>query len=94
MQEDIGSISVMSFVGMQPSIAKKLGTVYVSTCDSGFPMKATVASKVFLEDPVLLAVHREHYVRQCGDDKFRFLTSSQEEASDVLASLGRKKPNP
>jgi hypothetical protein len=94
MQEDIGHIFVMSFASSQPKLVKQLGTVYESTCSSSFGTPATVASKIFLDNPETLAIHREHYVRQCGDTKFRFLNSSQQGADAVLSSLGQSKHNP
>jgi hypothetical protein len=94
MQEDTGNIGVMSFAGSQPKVVKQLGSVYESTCSSSFGMPATVASKIFLDNAETLAIHREHYVRQCGDTKFRFLNSSPQGASDVLSSIGQNKHNP
>ncbi len=94
MGEDIGSSWLMSLVGDQPRIVEKLGTVYESTCDVGFREKASIASKLFLEDPANMAIRRKHYIRRCGDSSFRFLTSSQEDETDILLSLGRKRPNP
>lgn len=94
MQEDTGNIGVMSFAGSQPKVVKQLGSVYESTCSSSFGTPATVASKIFLDNAETMAVHREHYVRQCGDTKFRFLNSSPQGANDVLSSLGQSKHNP
>jgi hypothetical protein len=91
MQEDIGHVSVMSFADSQPKILKQLGTAYESTCSSSFGTPATVASKIFLDDRQTLAIHREHYVRQCGDTKFRFLNSSPQGADEVLNALGKGK---
>jgi hypothetical protein len=93
MQEDIGHIFVMSFASSQPKLVKQLGTVYESTCSSSFGTPDTVASKIFLDNPETLSIHREHYVRKCGDTKFHFLNSSPQEDDDVLTSLGRSKHN-
>jgi len=94
MQEDIGHIFVMSFAGSQPVLLKQLGAVYESTCSSSFGTPTTIASKIFLDNPETLAVHRQHYIRQCGDTTFRFLNSSPQEVGDVLSALGRSKTNP